>query len=166
MQTQYNIFVRVRRYIHANWLGKAVRWYYNALWGMHIGEGTQISLSAKLDKANPSGVTIGDYTMVTFKVAILTHDYVHKSHHQTKIGSYCFIGAYAIILPGITIGDHCIIGAGSVVTRDIPAGSIAVGNPARIIESGVKTGKWGRRLASSTEAEETSTASSLHIAPG
>ncbi len=100
MTMRYNIFVRVRRYIHANILRDAVRWHYNTVWGMQIGEGTRISLSAKLDKANPSGVIIGDYTMVTFKVAILTHDYVYKKHHYTKIGSNCFIGANATHFAG------------------------------------------------------------------
>jgi len=38
-----------------------------------------------------------------------------------------------VICPGVTIGDCCVIGAGSVVTRDIPAWSVAVGNPCRVI---------------------------------
>lgn len=41
----------------------------------------------------------------------------------------------AIILPGVTIGENCVIGAGSIVTKDIPANSVAVGNPARVISS-------------------------------
>jgi maltose O-acetyltransferase len=52
-----------------------------------------------------------------------------------RIGHGVWIGGGAIILPGITIGDGCVIGAGSVVTRDLPAASLAVGNPARIVRS-------------------------------
>lgn len=49
-----------------------------------------------------------------------------------SIGQKCFIGARAIILKGVTIGDGAVIGAGAVVSRDVPAGRMAVGNPARI----------------------------------
>ncbi|WP_305847127.1 DapH/DapD/GlmU-related protein, partial [Zoogloea sp. LCSB751] len=46
-----------------------------------------------------------------------------------------WIGGGAILLPGVTIGRRAIIGAGAVVTRDIPADSVAVGNPARVIRT-------------------------------
>lgn len=49
-----------------------------------------------------------------------------------SIGQKCFIGARAIVLKGVTIGDGAVIGAGAVVSRDVPAGRIAVGNPARL----------------------------------
>ena len=45
----------------------------------------------------------------------------------------CWIGGGVIILPGVTIGKGCVIGAGSVVTKNIPADSLAVGNPCRVI---------------------------------
>ena len=44
-----------------------------------------------------------------------------------------WIGAGAVVVPGVTIGDNSVIGAGSVVTRDIPANVVAVGNPCRIL---------------------------------
>lgn len=44
----------------------------------------------------------------------------------------------------MTIGDEVVIGAGSVVTKDIPSNSVAVGNPARVIKSGIHCGKFGR----------------------
>ena len=49
------------------------------------------------------------------------------------IGSDCWIASDVKILPGVTIGDGCVIGAGSVVTKDVPAGSLAAGNPCRVI---------------------------------
>ncbi|MDR1682280.1 MAG: sugar O-acetyltransferase, partial [Candidatus Symbiothrix sp.] len=45
----------------------------------------------------------------------------------------CWIGGGVIIVPGVTIGRASVIGAGSVVTKDIPANSLAVGNPCRVI---------------------------------
>lgn len=50
-----------------------------------------------------------------------------------KIADNCWIGAGAVICPGVTIGENSVIGAGSVVTHDIPANSVAAGNPCRVI---------------------------------
>ena len=52
-----------------------------------------------------------------------------------KVGNNVFIGYGCIILPGVTIGDNVVIGAGAVVTKDIPSDCVAVGVPARVIES-------------------------------
>lgn len=49
------------------------------------------------------------------------------------IGKNCWIGANAVILPGITICDNVVVGAGSVVTKDLPDNVVAVGNPCRIL---------------------------------
>ncbi len=51
------------------------------------------------------------------------------------VGTDVWIGANVAVLPGVTIGDGCVIGAGCVVTRDIPAHSLAVGNPCRVVKS-------------------------------
>lgn len=58
-------------------------------------------------------------------------DYRHSGGPIT-VGDDVWIGAGAVILPGVTIGDRSVIGAGSVVTRDIPPDSVAVGVPARV----------------------------------
>lgn len=54
---------------------------------------------------------------------------------KVRIGDNCHIGMNALIMPGVTIGKNCIIGAGAVVTHDVPDNSVAVGVPARVIET-------------------------------
>ena len=53
---------------------------------------------------------------------------------EVVIRENVWIGANAVIVPGVEIGSHSVIGAGSVVTKDIPCYSVAVGNPARVIK--------------------------------
>lgn len=54
------------------------------------------------------------------------------------IGKRFFIDVASVILPGVTIGDDCLIGADRIVSKEIPAGSVAVGVPAKVIRSGIK----------------------------
>lgn len=118
-------------------------WWWNRFWGMDIHPTARISLSAKLDKTNPGGIHIGEFTAVTFRVSILAHDMSRRFRADTVIGANCFIGAHSIILPGVTIGDGSIVAAGSVVNRDVPANSIVAGNPAKVIRSDIETTKFG-----------------------
>lgn len=117
--------------------------WWNRFWGMDVHPTARISLSAKLDRTYPKGIHIGEYTTITFGVAILAHDMVRNFRAHTIIGKNCFIGAHSIILPGVTIGDGSIVAAGSVVNRDIPPGSIAAGNPAKVIREGIETVRYG-----------------------
>lgn len=50
-----------------------------------------------------------------------------------RIGNNVWIGAGAVVLPGVSIGENTVIGAGSIVTKDIPANVVAVGNPCRVL---------------------------------
>jgi acetyltransferase-like isoleucine patch superfamily enzyme len=110
---------------------------------MDIGQDCRISLKAKLDFTNPQGVHIGDGTYLAFESVIFSHDMSRALNIDTYIGRDCFIGARAVIMPGIKVGDHCIVGAGAVVTKDVPCGSIVAGNPASIIRSNIRTKKFG-----------------------
>lgn len=60
---------------------------------------------------------------------------VYNTSKPVHIGKNVWIGANAVILPGVNVGDGSIIGAGSVVTKDIPDGVIAAGNPCRVIRN-------------------------------
>ena len=51
------------------------------------------------------------------------------------IGANVWIGARVVVFPGVTIGDNSVIGIGSIVTHDVPANSVAVGSPARVVRS-------------------------------
>ena len=52
---------------------------------------------------------------------------------EVHIGNDCWLACNCVVIGGVTIGDGCVIGAGSVVTKDIPANSLAVGNPCKVI---------------------------------
>jgi acetyltransferase-like isoleucine patch superfamily enzyme len=51
------------------------------------------------------------------------------------IGPDCWLGANVTIMPGVTIGEGCVIGACSLVTKDIPAHSLAMGSPCRVVRA-------------------------------
>lgn len=142
MSNRKPFVTRLRNFVHPRAL-ELRRIYLNRVWGMSIGEGCRISTEAKLDKTNPRGVIIGAHTYVTFGATILTHDFVNRRHVETRIGRWCFIGCRAIIMPGVTIGDHCVIGAGALVREDVPDRCIVVGNPGRVVKTGIDTVRWG-----------------------
>lgn len=115
--------------------------------GLVIGEGCEILNGYKFG-SEPYLVEIGDNVRITRGVNITTHDggiWVLRRKYpnlaemdrfgKVRIGDNCHIGMNALIMPGVTIGKNCIIGAGAVVTRDIPDNSVAVGVPARVIET-------------------------------
>lgn len=90
-----------------------------------IGENTNIQDNAVLHQSDNAPLIIGDNVTVGHG-AIL---------HGCTIGNNVLIGMGAIILDGAVIEDNCIIGAGALVTQNkiIPAGSLAFGNPAKVV---------------------------------
>ena len=118
--------------------------------GMKIGENCYIGHNVSFGRGGKDPITVGDNCILT-GCTILGHDaspalfldelqgtsiFDRKSLKlETVIGNNVFIGVNAVVLPGVHIGDFSIIGAGAVVTKDIPAGSVAAGNPAKLISS-------------------------------
>ena len=106
---------------------------FTKLYKMDISASARISFRTYLDKTYPQGIHIGDESYISSGAMILSHDFIKDIKTDTKIGKKCFIGANAIIMPGVSIGDFVIVGSGAVVTKDVSSGCIVAGNPARIL---------------------------------
>lgn len=87
--------------------------------GILFGEGTIFAPGCKIISANHNPNNLSE----------------HISENPIVIGKFCWIGANAIILPGVSLGDHCVVGAGAVVTHCFPEGSVIVGVPAKSVNN-------------------------------
>ena len=97
-------------------------------------------------RVNGASITIEDDVLVGSGVHFYTGNHafdnieipiIDQGHRESKgvlIKKGSWIGANAIILPGVTIGENTVIGAGSIVTKSIPSKVVAAGNPAKIIK--------------------------------
>jgi acetyltransferase-like isoleucine patch superfamily enzyme len=86
------------------------------------------------------GVEIGEETQIGPGCIITTtgHDYrlnLETNYKPIVIGKRVWIGANVTVLPGVKIGDCAVIGAGAVVTKDVPANTVSVGVPARVVKN-------------------------------
>ncbi|MBO1362944.1 sugar O-acetyltransferase [Prevotella sp. A2931] len=112
-------------------------------YGVNIRVGDRFFANFNFTVLDEAYVTIGDDVFIGPNVSLYTAchstDPVERNTRREwaepiTIGNNVWIGGSVTVLPGVTIGDNCTIGAGSVVTKDIPANSIAVGNPCRVIK--------------------------------
>lgn len=114
---------------------------------IYIGDNVEINMNCVLLDCNRieigtnSGIGPGVH-IYTVSHPIKASERISKTSNfwkaQSKpviIGNNVWIGGGSIILPGVTIGDNTTIGAGSVVTKDIPANTLAVGNPCKVIRN-------------------------------
>jgi maltose O-acetyltransferase len=112
-------------------------------YGANIELGERVFFNFNCIVLDVCKVTIGSYTLFGPAVQILTPVHpmnaaLRRSQEFGKpvtIGTDVWVGAGALILPGVTIGSRTVIGAGSVVTRDVPDDVFAAGNPCRVIRS-------------------------------
>lgn len=115
---------------HANWGGRHV----------HFGSGVYANFN--LTMVDDGHIFVGDKVLIGPNVTIATANHPIQPELRSKalqynkdvhIGDNVWIGANAVICPGVTIGKNTVIGAGSVVTKDIPENVVAVGNPCRVM---------------------------------
>ncbi len=112
-------------------------------WNIHVGDNFYANYD--LIVLDVCEVRIGKNCMIAPRVVISTAGHPLDRRERCEeglefgqpitIGDDVWLGAGAIINPGVTIGDNVVIGAGAVVTRDIPSNSVAVGVPAKVSRS-------------------------------
>ena len=120
-------------------------------YGKHTSIGKRVFINYNFTVQDDAKVTIGDDCNFGPNVSLVTpvhpmlpdeRRFMYNENGEKKhmcyakpvsIGRDCWIGANAVICPGVKIGDNCVIGAGSVVTRDIPDNSFAAGVPCKVV---------------------------------
>lgn len=117
--------------------------------GMAIGESCEIMSTIPSFGSEPYLISIGDRCTISGNAMLITHDgssrlYRGEIEGNRKFGNLfnkivveddCFIGAGAILLPGVRVAAHSIVAAGAVVCKDVPSRSVVAGNPAKVISS-------------------------------
>lgn len=111
-------------------------------YGYQVRLGARTFVNFGMVALDVAPITLGDDVQIGPNVQLLTP--VHPTEAEPRrakweagrpiaIGDNVWLGGGVIVLPGVSIGEDTVVGAGAVVTRDLPAGVVAVGNPARVI---------------------------------
>ena len=110
--------------------------------GRHVHIGRDFYANFNLTLVDDADIRFGDGCMCAPNVVIASASHpidpeMRRAALQynlpVTIGNNVWLGAGAVVLPGVTIGDNTVVGAGAVVTKDLPANVVAVGNPARVL---------------------------------
>lgn len=111
-------------------------------YGYNIEVGDNFFANTNFVVLDGAKVKIGDNVFIAPNVGIYTAGHPLDAEQRNEGLEYAFpvtieddvwIGGHVCIMPGVTIGKGTVVGAGSVVTKDLPANSLAVGNPCRVL---------------------------------
>ena len=110
----------------------------SSLYYTKVGKFTSIGMDCKIGLPSHTLTMLSTSPIFTENRNATGHTWVKSDivvpYKQTIIGNDVWIGDNVLIMGGVTIGDGAVIGAGSIVTKDLPAYSIAVGIPAKVIK--------------------------------
>lgn len=117
--------------------------------GVRVGRNVFIGLDTWLDDQFPELVVIEDDVTVSFRVMVIVHDDAKRLDRTQAgagdgtvapvvLGRGCYLGAGALLLPGVTVGENAVVAAGAVVTRDVPPGTVVGGVPARVLKEAAR----------------------------
>ena len=117
------------------------------LMGAKVGRNCFIGYEVWVDLTNTHLIEIEDHAHIANRCLLLCHqrvlkdyyvgdDYAKLPYRREKIilKRGCLIGMGTTIMPGVTVGEGAIVGAGSLVVSDVPAWTIAVGTPAKVVK--------------------------------
>ena len=115
--------------------------------GCHVGKDIFVGDHVRIDGGHSDLIYIGDHAHITGGCRLLCHQRDLTNYKkgddaaalpyrvgEIRIGKGVMVGMETLIMPGVTIGDGAIIGAYSLVTKDIPAWTIAIGRPAKVVK--------------------------------
>ena len=115
--------------------------------GCHVGKGCFVGDHVRIDSGHADMITIEDGVSIAGGARLLCHqrdftnyyvgsDYMKMGYVVKPIvlKKGCLVGMESFVMPGVTVGEGAIVGAGSLVVNDIPAWTIAMGRPAKVIK--------------------------------
>lgn len=129
-----------------HWRRRALGWM-----GVRIDR-AYVGRECFFDEEVPELITIEERATISVRVIVMAHDTFRHTVAPVHIGRYVFIGAGAIIMPGVTLSEGAVVAAGSVVTRSVPPYTMVGGVPARVLgtippeEHGLVPAPLGRGL--------------------
>jgi serine acetyltransferase len=110
--------------------------------GAHIHSSVWIARTASFDEDAPELITIDEGVRVSYGVMLITHSDLDKEVGPIHIGQQAWIGAGAIILPGVTVGAYSVVGAAALVNKDVPIDVRVAGVPAKVIKNTGVPKEW------------------------
>lgn len=109
---------------------------------LSLGGGSRVGLGSVLNGGDD--ITVGAKSLLSGYVFLQTSAHRYEglgqiqdqgyTHQPVRLGPDCWLGAHAVVLPGVELGAGVVVGALSVVTQSFPAGSVVVGAPARLVK--------------------------------
>lgn len=122
------------------------------LTGVRLGRGGFIGMGGYMEDYRPENILIENNVTISFGVTFIAHGQRTGKNDTEKtiiIREGAYVGAAAVLLPGIEIGSCAVIGAGAVVTKDVAPGAVVAGSPAKVLPSSNEKKQANEYLANS-----------------